>query len=424
MLGLGKERQNMLTEAKGLTCLPSLTKQVGNDSRRCVANINLNKSMAAWMVHKARGEEPDWLKAGAETLPASPRTPLSKEASRRNCLTRRASAMLLEEPSDETGQAMVLTRSAARETRVLGRRTSLNAGNVCLQAAYRTHVAGFVKEGDNRVSVEELIIILNRCKLFDEHFTPDKVRNHCSTWADGCNKAHQVKALGLDGIGPLEFEHLLRWASDVKCIEFRLIVQKVVRLAKKVADQAGTVQQKLEFVFDACGHQANNHMSAFEFGNLCRRLNLSVSMGDVILVFNKQPGGLQEGIDFGGFINVLKEIGEKLGIGDEAYNLFAHAQEFLGTKDKTLLRLQARLRRAAVIVMGEEWKSFLKKFVRREAQTIDWAEFVSLCRDTLHLQERDSHLEILFDHLDTDANGEFPIQTLIDFLDQEAAPPS
>jgi Ca2+-binding EF-hand superfamily protein len=284
----------------------------------------------------------------------------------------------------------------------------------CLEEAYKVHVAAFDQDGDQRISVEELIIILDRCRLFDEFFTPFKVRNHFNTWADGCNHHCLTKPLGDDGIGFAEFENLLRWAADVKCVDFGACVQKVVRLSSKLCDKAASIQRRLEVVFDTFGKQDNNKMSAFEFGNLCRKLDVPFCMGDIFLLFSQHSGGLKEGVDFEGFICVLREVGNKLKVGDEIFATFARAVELMDTDEATLTRIKMRLRQAAGIVGGDDWKGFLLGCDHNGS--VDWPGFLHICREKLHLADKDSNLRILFERLDIEASGEISIQVIIDFM--------
>jgi len=381
-----------LTEATGLTTLEDLKKQVKKDARRTGANITLNKSMTAWMAHKAQGACP-----GALT-----------DNNEEDDSPRRAS---------DRSSMMGRTFSLSRKATISGARMSMNEEDILtLEEAYKVHVAAFDQDGDHRISVEELIIILDRCRLFDEFFTPFKVRNHFNTWADGCNHACLTKPLGEDGIGFAEFENLLSWAADVKCVDFGACVQKVVRLSSKLCDKAASVQRRLEVVFDAFGKQDNNKMSAFEFGNLCRKTNVPFCMGDIFLLFSQHSGGLKEGIDFEGFIAVLTEVGNKLEVGDEVFTTFARAVESLDSDEETLSRIKMRLRQAAGIVGGNDWKGFLLSCDRNENGTLDWHDFLYICRDKLHLADKDSNLKILFERLDAEATGEISLEVMIDFM--------
>lgn len=396
------QRSKGLTKAQGLRSLPDLQKQVAMDSRRTGANTSLNKSMTAWMASKAEKliSQRDDRDDGEDTI-------MAQRDMRSSDISLIGSAQ----------RSSTLTM-APRLSRITGTRLNLDEESInTLETAFQAHVAAFDMDGDNRCNVEELIIILERCRLFDEFFTPSKVRNHFSTWADGCNRACLTQPpLGDDGIGFQEFKFVIQWASDVKCIGLEECCTKVVRLSKKLCDKAASVQRRLEVVFDSFCKQDPTHMSAFEFGNLCRKTGVPFCMGDVFLIFSKHSGGLKEGIDFQSFISVLEEVGKKTGQGDEVFATFANAVELLDTDEETLIRIKMRLRQAAGIVGGADWVQFFHDCDADGSGTLDWDEFHAICRQKLHLADRDSHLRILFERLDVEATGEIAIDHMIEFI--------
>lgn len=388
-----------LSEATGLSSLPELQKQVDRDARRIGANIALNQSMGKWMERKRSAAA--LLRDEPAVVNNSIGTPSSPPTSSREMALKRS----------------VSTFSQTRHKRVSGHRLHMDGDSIQgLEEAFNAHVAAFDMEGSNRICVDELILVLDRCRLFDDCFTPSKVRNHFSTWAEGCNISCTTEPLTDDGIGFQEFQFVLQWASDVKCVELERCVEKVVRLSRKLCDKEASVQRRIEVVFDSFCKQDSTRMTAFEFGNLCKKIDVPVCMGDVFLIFGQQAGGLQEGVDFQGFVGVLQEVGKKLRIGDEVFTTFARAVEFLDADDHTLTRIKMRLRQAASIVGGKDWQKFFHDCDKDNSGTLDWDEFLAICRERLHLADRDNHLRILFEKLDLDASGEISITSMIDFV--------
>jgi len=321
-------------------------------------------------------------------------------------------------PASPPGSARRSMR-APRKTRVSTTKLGMDeAAIISLEEAFRAHSAAFDLDGDGTICVEELILIFDRCSLFDDFFTPSRVRNYFTTWADGCNHVHGLtEPLGDDGIGFSDFKDVLSWAADMKSVDFATCVQRVVRLSRKLCDKAASVQRKLEVVFDAFCKKNPNHMSAFEFVNLCRTIKFPLSTGNVFSLFGHLPGGVQgKGLDFEGFIKVLGEVGQRLDIGDEVFPTFAKAVEYLDTDEETIIRVKMRLKHAATIVGGSSWQNFFKDCDPDRSGLLDWDEFVTMCRTKLHLADRDNHLRILFERLDEDASGELSIEELIAFI--------
>jgi len=388
-----------LTDPPTLATLSGLQDQLMLDSRRAGANIALNKSMTTWVTCKAEtviGQRKD----GSRDL-ADERDQLSSRDSSRSRLT-----------------------TAPRMSRVLETRQFLNEREInSLQQAWDAHVASFTVEGDGRLNVEELIIILDRLRIFDESFTPSKVRNHLNTWADGCSKEYLTSQPdGVEVIGFEEFNCLMIWAADLKCVPYDDLIDRVIRLSRKLCDHAASLQRKLEVVFDAMCKTDPHRMSHFEFANLCRSIDLPLCMGDIFLLFSQQSeGGLEKGVDYKGFIRVLQKVGHKLGFEEnEVFRKFGQAVEALEFDEDTLLRIRKRLQKAAGIVGGNDWVQFFMNFDTDHSGTLDWEEFLNICRDKLHLADRDTHLKIVFERLDVEGKGEIAITAMIEFIQPRA----
>jgi len=398
LLAMVKPESVHLTTASGLASLDDLKRQVRRDSSRTTANCALNKSMQTWIARKSSsyGENCDDLEL------ASPK------GSNRMSLMK------------------------ARKSQISRKRTSMtDECIVSLEQAFLAHSAAFDLDGDGTICVEELIIIFDRCNLFDEFFTPNKVRNYFNMWAEGCNHANgTATALPDNGIGYDEFKVVLQWAADMKAQSIIDCAQKVVRLSRKLCDKSASVQKRLEVVFDAFCKKDPQCMSAFEFGNLCQKVDIydqdKFSMGDVYCLFYEMNGVVHgKGIDFDGFIHVLGEVGTRLDIGEEVYPIFARGVELLDTDEETVSRIKMRLRQAATIVGSTDrgstdWRQFFYTCDPDGSGSINWEEFLSMCREKLHLADRDCHLRILFDRLDDEGTGELNISDLVNFISDES----
>jgi len=377
-----------LAPAPGLSSLNGLRKTLDLDMKRADASVKLNKSMETWIARK------------------------SSEFQKKQ-----------EEKQREAKAGRRHMNMSARKSKIHGRRMEDDSCILSLEQAFIAHSAAFDLDGDGTICVEELILILDRCSLFDEFFTPNKVKNYFSTWADGCNEIHALMAPLTDGaIGFPEFKDVLSWGADIKGVDFTQCAQRVVRLSRKLCDKSSSVQRRLEVVFDAFCKKNPTMMSAFEFGGLCQRVGVyredKFTMGDVYSLFYQISGIVHgDGVDFEGFISVVREVGYRLEIGEQVFEVFAKAVELLDTDEETVNRVKLRLKHAAQIVGGSDWRQFFQMQDPDKSGFIDWEEFLQMCRDKLHLNDRDSHLRILFDKLDADGSGELEIEELISFIE-------
>lgn len=384
-----------LTNVVGLSTLSDIRKACELDQKRIIASMQLTRSMEDWIALK------------------SPRSAIIDEEE--------------EEGDANSRKKLVPARSFSflkpRWSKVVDRKVCVDECILSLEQAFLAHSAAFDLDGDGTICVEELILIFDRCALFDELFTPNKVRNYFSTWADGCNHIQGRNAtLQDDGIGFQAFQTVLRWGADIKGVDFARCAEKVVRLSRKLCDKSSSVQRRLEVVFDAFCKKNPTRMSAFEFGTLCGKVGIydenKFTMADVYSLFYKISGVVHgEGVDFEGFVSVLNEIGTRLDLEqhDEVFEMFAKAVEILDTDEETITRVRMRLRHAAGIVGGSDWRHFFRNLGHKQG-VLGWDDFLELCRDKLHLADRDNHLRILFDKLDEDGSGELDIDDFIHFI--------
>jgi len=294
-----------------------------------------------------------------------------------------------------------------------------------LEDAFYAIAAAFDMDGDGMIDTEELIHIFNRCKLFDEFLTPTKIRDYFKSWAIGCNYAMgaQFTQDSLDdGLGFEEFESVLRWSADMKGAEFSQCATRVIRLSRKLCDGKSSDRRRLEAIFDAFSKQCEDRMSVYEFGALCKQLEVyqrgKFSTGDVYFIFAKTPGHTDEGVDFDGFMFLLAEVGRLLGIGEEVFPLFAAAVSKLDNDEHTIRRVKLRIKHAASNASAEGWRQFFRGCDTDNSGNMDWDEFLAMCREKLELTERDNHLKIMFERLDDDDSGELSIDELIEFIEK------
>lgn len=449
----------------GLRTLSDLKKEVNRDLRRTGASIALNKSMDARLIRRSprstpmaaagkgmlQATPPTTPSAGAPTTTSSMNTsPGSRPTSQQQDLQRQLPPADEEAPASQRtperrdsrrtsfGEAELLLqqqgpRRASGERRrssiTQERRTStqmLPEDIKCLESAFDMHKAAFDLDGDGTISVEELITIFERCHLFNDHFSPEKIRDYFRTWADGCNHHMGLSEpmIGDDGIGFPEFKRVLRWAADMNRIDFERCCAKVVRLSKRLCDKEASVQRRLEVVFDSFCKKHPAHMNAFEFGRLCRKLELGLCMGDVFSLFSELPGGVQgEGVDFAGFVKLLHDVGERLNMGEDIYAAVARGVELLDTDEETINRVKMRMRHSATVVGGTDWRKFFQDCDPDGSGELDWEEFQELCRTKLHLTDKDSHLRLLFERIDQDGSDELSIDELVDFVASADIPP-
>lgn len=382
------ESPRILTGASGLSTLESLQKTLDLDGRRANANIQLNKSMSEWICRKTPGN-PSY------------------------------------RPSENLPQPNEMLSQSCRTCKVNGVRNASTFCVVSLEEAFRAHSAAFELNGEGKICVEELIQILERCRLLDEFFTANKIRNYFSTWAFGCNHVHGVTdPLTHDGLGFQEFEDILRWGADIKGVDFESCAQRVVRLSRKLCDKSSSVQRRLEVVFDAFCKRKPDVMSAFEFGLLCQKMGVyqedKFTMGDVYSLFYQISGVVHgDGVSFPAFIEVLRLVGERLEIGEALFDHIAEGVKSLDADQEMIARVKMRLMKAAEIVGGADWRAFFHSCDPDQSGTIEWDEFLAMCRDRLHLNDREPHLRILFDKLDLEGSGELPIDVLIEFIESD-----
>jgi len=280
-----------------------------------------------------------------------------------------------------------------------------------LEDAFERHKAAFDLNGDGSIGTEELIVILDRCHLFDKIFTPKKVRDYFKTLGG---------ATGVQSVNFEQFKNAIRWAADMRRLDLDTVVRRVVILSKRLCDKEACVQKRLEVVFDSFCTRNQEYMSAFEFGHLCRKVNLPLCMGDIFLLFSHVPGGVEgQGVDFEGFFGLVEKVGEQLNMGDDVFSVFAKAVEILDMDITTITRLKVRLRRAAATVTGAKWTQFFEKEDQDGNGCIDWEEFLGMCRTKLHMMDKENHLRILFENIDVNGSDSVSLSEIVAFVNAE-----
>jgi len=279
-----------------------------------------------------------------------------------------------------------------------------------LEEAWNVHRNIFDLDRDRNIDVEELILVLDRCRLFEGGFSQGKVRDYFKSLHNG---------EGVNDITCREFKKTLEWVANMRGMDLEPVHKRVITLSKRLCDEKASVSRRLEAVFDNWCMRNPEHISAFEFGDLCRKLKLRLCMGDVFLFFSRVPGGVPgKGADYQGFINLIEEVGDLLKL-EDVYETFAKAASFLDNDKALITRVKVRMRRAAATVMGANWMKFFKEIDLDGNTTLDWNEFLTMCHTKLHLKEKKSHLRILFETIDLNGSDTVSLQELIKFVASE-----
>jgi len=163
-------------------------------------------------------------------------------------------------------------------------------------------------------------------------------------------------------------------------------------------------------------------MNVFELSSLCSKAALyekgKFCTGDAHHLFHVQTG-YDGKLDFEGFLVVISEIGERLGIGSSIHRRVAIHCDTLKADESMLTKLRARIRLSASTCAGREWDEFFRQMDEDGSGTMAWDEFYRMCRTKLGLRDHDNHLRTLFSRLDEDTVGEISLTDLIHFVSNE-----
>lgn len=438
--GINNDR---LTPAYGLTTIPELKKLHRLDLRRTGASIALVRSMQTRTVRMSPRPEtspPALLLPG---MAVSPR--MSHESTLQDPMSyapsKTASILVMNEHVNDEIENIIQEEVPQQEksrdrrrrktiewTKIVTQRMNneierdrLDIAN--LEDAFYAISASFDMDGDGTIDSEELIHIFTRCQLFDEWLTPSKVRDYFRTAAEGCNHVLRgIEAGFQDGIDYEDFESVLRWSADMKGADFSRCVARVLRLSRKLCDGRSSDRRKLETVFDAfCKTQAEI-MTLYEFATLCKKLNVydpvRFTVADVYSIYYTANNVGQEGLNFEGFMNMLSIVGDKLGVGEKVFKIFADGISKLDIDEPTIRKVKMKIKHAASSASNVGWRQFFHECDEDNSGHMDWEEFYNMCRVRLHLSEKANHLKILFEKLDKDDSGELGIDELIEFIEQ------
>jgi len=296
-------------------------------------------------------------------------------------------------------------------------------GSISLEEAYELHSYNFDADGDGTMGLEEIMLLLERCKFFDEFLTHKKARVYLLTWEGGCN---HVVGLGptrdSEGFGYEEFERLLQWVADIKMVPFDRLAGKVVALSSQICDKSSSVRRKLEVVFQTYAVQEQGRMSVFEFAALCSKSGLyergRFCTGDAHQIYHRHRG-CAESIEFDGFLAVLTEVGRYSEAGAKIRLKVASHCDSLKADEAMQSKLRLKMRVAACAIEGREWEHFFRNVEADGSGSLTWEQFYKMCRLQLHLLDHDNHLRTLFSRLDTDICGEIAVEELISFVSND-----
>lgn len=292
-------------------------------------------------------------------------------------------------------------------------------GVITLEEAFQAHARNFDADQDGKINVEELVHLFDKCGMFDEWLTANKVRVYFATLAEGCNYvSNTLEQVGHSGIGYLHFESLLRWAADLKGVKYSRCVSRVIRQSRTLSDKSGSMRRKLQIVFEMYGKQNPGYISAHEFACLSWKLDVyteKFTIADVHIFFVGR--GTQFGVDFEGFVCLLNEIDLRLGIEHKVFRKFAEVVDNLDNDKETLTKIRFRLRRAASTVGGRDWRMLFYDVDEDHSGKITWDEFHTMCRKRLHITDSAHHVRLIFEILDLDGSEEISIDELVTFVE-------
>ncbi|CAE7278033.1 unnamed protein product [Symbiodinium pilosum] len=294
-----------------------------------------------------------------------------------------------------------------------------------LEDAFYLIAATYDLDGNGLLDDYEVLIILERCKLLDSTLTATKVKSFFRTWAVGCNKIIGEN-MGVedieDGIGYEEFTSLLHWIADMKGIPLARCRARVIRLSHKMVDTHSSVKRRLSRLFDGFCKREPEWMSAHEFTNLCHTTDLYkqgvFSAGDAFKIFYQTHGLENQRMDFASFMDAIARVGQMFGKNEtQSAEMFAAAVGRMDTDEETIRRIKLRIKQAASTYGVNGWREFFHECDQDESGNMDFEEFWHMCRHKLHLEDRKTHLQLLFDRLDEDDSGELSIDEMIAFIE-------
>ncbi|CAE7337962.1 srfAC [Symbiodinium sp. KB8] len=294
-----------------------------------------------------------------------------------------------------------------------------------LEDAFYLIAAAYDLNGNGLLDDYEVLTVLDRCKLLDSKLTATKIKSFFRTWAVGCNKiiGENLNAEDIeDGIGYEEFTSLLHWIADMKGIPLTRCRARVIRLSHKmVVDSRSSVKRRLALLFDGFCKREAEWMSPHEFTNLCHTTNLYkqgvFSAGDAFKIFYQTPGLENQRMDFAGFMHAIQQVGEMFGKSEaQSAEMFAAAVGRMDTDEETVRRIKLRIKHAASVHGENGWREFFHECDQDQSGYMDIDEFLDMCRHKLHLDDRKSHLQLLFERLDEDDSGELSIDEIIAFM--------
>jgi len=308
--------------------------------------------------------------------------------------------------------------------------TTTTDGNIDLEEAFQLHVLNLTQDDREGIDLEELLTLLDRCKLLGDNLEMrERVRAYYTTIRAGCN--HIVgpqHRLGPGGFNCKDFVKLLLWLADITGAPYEKLSAKVIHLSANLCDKSSPMRRKLQVVFETYAQADCMLMSQIEFSTLCAKLQVFrpglFCVGDVHLLFLESAGfgacdaalDYMPSVDFEEFLRMLSRVGTALKIGSKILHVAAAHADTLEADEASLASLRSNLRHGALVQGDRDWKQFFREQDVDGSGNLSWPEFLHMCRLTLQLTEHDNILRTFFSRVDADMSGEISIEELIEFL--------
>lgn len=312
-----------------------------------------------------------------------------------------------------------------------------------LAEAFAGYVKKFEDDDDSAFSVEELVNFLRSAEILDDFLTPEGVRLHCASMANGSTEAEYGGALepcDPENIDWWHFEAFLRFASDMKGIRFVDMEKIIVGHFSRNSAESSSMRWRMEVIFEAFAKEVPGRINALEFSNLLQRTgiisydceNSGFKVGDALTIFagkdtaaarRRVDSSLRHAsvdaahsVDFDGFLQMIDEVGRRSHFGKNVWNKLSSAVDELDNNEFVIVRIRLNLKDAAAKNGVVDWSLIFMDIDPDESGQITCEEFLEMCRQKLHVKASEWELRMLFRKLDRDKSGELGIDELVQFI--------